>query len=341
MLLAVQVKELETAQSTYDNAKTVLEEKQALLETAQKDLAAKEAELSKADAAAVIAKQNAEDAKKEADKQSGILGAIEKAKAAFETATNKLSDLIASLENLNTSKEEIADKLDKATKALDAAIEQNKRAQALNYDELMTTPTTDSDYTYINDYIEKVKELKDKVAAERAERERIERENAAKKNTSSSTATTTTSEASSAVTFESMINDALSAIGNKFGLNLVADQEISISGDTDDDAEDAILRASTNAAPGSKVTINMGTKGKISKTDMLSIMARGDVTFVFKINYMGNTYTIQIPATDEVLNMLDENGELDLLSFFTAEHNHSVIKIDENIYDPNAITIEA
>ena len=136
-----------------------------------------------------------------------------------------------------------------------------------------------------------------------------------------------------------MINDALTAIGNKFGLNLVADQELSVASASDEDAELAILKASTNAASGSKVTINMGTASKISKTDILSIMAREDVTFIFKLNYMGNTYTIKIPATDEVLKMLDENGELDLLSFFTAEHNSAVIKIEENTYDPNAVSI--
>ncbi len=136
-----------------------------------------------------------------------------------------------------------------------------------------------------------------------------------------------------------MINDALTAIGNKFGLNLVADQELSVAADTVEKAEIEILKASTNASAGSKVTIYMGTKNKVSQADILSIMAREDVTFIFKLNYMGNTYTIKIPATDEVLKMLDENGELDLLSFFTAEHNSAVIKIEENTYDLKAVSI--
>lgn len=308
---------LASAQKAYDDAAAVLAEKQASLTTAQTDLEKKQTELGTADAAAIAAKENAEAAKKEEAKQHGILKAIEDAKDAFRAAAEKIQELTDKLASLGENKDDIEKKLADAKDALAAAVEKNERAQALNYDDMFENPVTDADFEYLNEYIDNVKALREKVAAEQAERDRIEKENTEKQNRQEATAGV----------WEN-IQQALQSIGTKYGIQISECITEDVTRISEDNAEEILEKAISGAQYGQWLSLTLGDRTEIN-SDLVEMIQKksNDIYIVF--DYMGYRWTVKLPKRDVLAQFMQEDHSLNLLKFISESGKQYIVKMEE------------
>ena len=292
-------KELTEKTSELNAAKEDLAVKQNKAVEAQKALTEKQNALQKADAEVLAAKNNASDAKADAEKQSSVMKAVHDAEEAFAAAKQKIADLAKELTDRTNAIETLNEKLAEAQEALAKAQDKVERAKTLDYDDMFENPITDEDFAYLNTYIERVKVLRQKVAEEEANR--------GSENTS--------------------IQNDLDDIGEKYGITLTAviTDDVSAKADTTADAE--LTKTISGAQYGQWLQLTVGKKISLSADTVKAMMnSKNDIYFVF--DYMGYRWTVKVQNRNTLKAMLNADGTLNLLKFISYDHMEDIVKIE-------------